>query len=627
MPETKKQLYSHHIFIFPFKWLSKNNRKGIFSEQTSLNLLDKFFPSGDDWVREPYKIDTPANYNEYNYFYDYVREALYDTKGELLHDAKSGTEQLLRHYHYVLNRSQNPTYNISVPGRGAPYSLDIDSILLQFYDTGIGILSFHLLNHNANQSQPEDILKINQFGRRLYPPFFNLPHDKVGTQAIFNHEGWDLPQSELAKGISLQISNEEVLEENWADYQAPDKFQENPFLLPKFISSLLPAAFLEAYKLKPVLDDRMFVVCWYGNDKLVKQLYKPSNSRQGKAAHGVEKNYLQASWWYKFIFVDGGDELTCQNEVMQAELVEQATYTRWANYGTFYGVTDYSFVLLTGSLEHLKKPWVAAPFLVTHLQTMYYKLAELVLLQRASVQRFSEEVTRISRLDEEEGHSVISKRVSSLYRQYIRFVNKIYFREATAQVQGIELYQLLQQQCRIEKQVKDLNGEIHELHNYALQMLEQERVKQEQEQTNQEIERNKRLEQLTLLGTVLLPPSLVLALYGVSQLNEVSKNCEVIVLQSLAVFILLVSGLSLGAYKCSHKTWKPILIVLLLAVMVGAIFSPIHFAQCKDCKPDTPKTDTELPEIREQLQSIQQQIQQLPLPLPVVVDTTKTISK
>jgi len=37
----------------------------------------------------------------------------------------------------------------------------------------------------------------------------------------------------------------------------------------------------------------------------------------------------------------------------------------------------------------------------------------------------------------------MSKKVSDLYLAYIRFVNKIYFREVTAYEQGIELYDML----------------------------------------------------------------------------------------------------------------------------------------------------------------------------------------
>ena len=59
-------------------------------------------------------------------------------------------------------------------------------------------------------------------------------------------------------------------------------------------------------------------------------------------------------------------------------------------------------------------------------------MAELVLVQRASMLRFSGEITKVSQLSNQDVEAV-SKRVSSLYKEYIRFVNQIYFREITAQ--------------------------------------------------------------------------------------------------------------------------------------------------------------------------------------------------
>jgi hypothetical protein len=615
--EGKEKLYSHHVFLFPFKWLPKKGNS-LFVEQTELSRLDKYFsPKSSGWRRDPYQLDKPAKYNEYNYFYDYVREALYDTHNSLLHDHESGAENLLRHYRYDVEPEEG-SYEITIPQKegGETYHLKIDSILLQFYDTGAGILSFHLLNRDPAKCKQDDILKINQFGRRIFPPFFQIPQKLVGDQGYFDYaEKWEPPiDSELAVKINLKINGKETFEEDWRQYEKSENLKKNPFLLPRFIGGLLPDAFVKAYSIVPVLDDRMFVVCWYGNDELTGEMYRQRNSQKESGGDGKDDppvaGYLLHPWWYKFVFVDSKDP-SCQNEAMQAELVGQVTNARWANYGTFYGVTDYSFVLLTGSLDHLKKPYVNAAFLVPHLQTMYYKLVELVLLQRAAVQRFSDEVTHISRLDTNEDYAAVSKRVGSLYRQYIRFVNKIYFREATAQVQGVELYRLLQQQCRIDKQVKDLDGEIQELHNYVLQ--------------GSEAQRGKRLEQLTLLGTILLPPSLIVGLYGVSILNEVNEVCELEVLW-LLFFLLLFSGLfSWRAYKSKARLAKWAFSILLGIVMAAAIFSPIYYVGRERCNPEPPPTEAELPLIREQLQSIQEQLKSLPPPLPAEEDTAKTI--
>jgi len=261
-----------------------------------------------------------------------------------------------------------------------------------------------------------------------------------------------------------------------------------------------------------------------------------------------------------------------------------------------------------------------AGFQVTHLQTIYYKLAELVLLQRASVQRFSDEVTHISRLDADD--EKLPEKVSSLYRQYIRFVNKIYFREVTAQTQGIELYQLLQKQARLEKQVKDLDDEINELHNYVLQTTEQKRLEQEKKLVEAESTRNRKLESLTLLGSIFIPPSILLAFYGVSILGEVHQPCLQHLLWALFGTMVLISWLAYMTYKSESAAWKFALGLVLLV----SLSSPAWIGPWVTCPPPPNSSDKELPQINKNLDQINTKlINTLTPPIPVVIDTTKSL--
>lgn len=92
--------------------------------------------------------------------------------------------------------------------------------------------------------------------------------------------------------------------------------------------------------------------------------------------------------------------------------------------------------------------------------------------------RFSGEITKVSQLSNQDVEAV-SKRVSSLYKEYIRFVNQIYFREITAQDQGIEMYNKLHSCLQMESYIKDLDGEIEELHQYISLMEDRERNKKQ----------------------------------------------------------------------------------------------------------------------------------------------------
>jgi hypothetical protein len=627
-----EKLFSSHIFLFPFKWEKRDlPEKVLFTNQVRLEQIDSFFPVKNQWIESPYKIDTLANYNEYNYFYDYVREVQYDTSNNSkplenspLYSKQAGNEQMLRHFEYQLNgksafyriETNDPTdeYNRKV------YELEVESILLQFYYTGVGILSFHLNNRKENQAGEKDILYINQYGRRIFPPFFGIPDKLVGLPALYEQKDFQnhLPTGkELAYSISLEIEGLDPLKEDWEHYTQYSKFEKDPFYLPQFISGLLPAGFVgssSTMKLSPVLDDRMFVVSWYGNNTITWRLYQSQENGSivippGRDASPKE-NFLLDPWWYQYLFVDANG-VTCQNELMQTELVRQATNARWAKYGTYYGVTDYSFVLLTSDLPTLQQEYVRAAFLVTHLRTIYYKLAELVLLQRASVQRFSEEVTLISRLDgEEEKDSTLSLRVESLYKQYIRFVNKIYFREVTAQVQGRELYQLLHHQCGLEKHVKDLDGEINELHNYVQQV--------------QERQRNDRLEVLTILGAVFLPPSLIFGVFGVSILGALDDQCLPRVLLGISGIALLTAGCSYLAYR-GQQLFKWLAGLFLVFGLFGPWMMVYFFPECK-AKPSPEQSKLLI--ILEEIQSIEQRLDEYKLetPVPVVIDTLKNAS-
>ncbi|MEM7660480.1 MAG: hypothetical protein AAF399_30535, partial [Bacteroidota bacterium] len=103
---SKGDLISRHIFLFPFKWENKvdnelasekntskkkrSGKKDSFSDKTDLEVFEKklirldteleHLP-GYGWERHAFELAHLNHYNEFNYFYDYVREVLYDLEG------------------------------------------------------------------------------------------------------------------------------------------------------------------------------------------------------------------------------------------------------------------------------------------------------------------------------------------------------------------------------------------------------------------------------------------------------------------------------------------------------------------------------------------------------------------
>ena len=314
-------------------------------------------------------------------------------------------------------------------------------------------------------------------------------------------------EKELAQSIWFEKAKTPLggYAEDFSRYKDATYFKEDPFLIPLFIEKLFPERFfsIKTEGAKPVFDDRMFVLCWYGNDSFAKKL---SENRE----------YLKDGWWYRFVFVDGSTK-TCQNDEMIEEQLKKSVNPRWSGYRTFYGASRYSFVCLTDTLKTLKTN--DAEFIVHHFQTIYYKMVELVLLQRACLLHFSDKVTDISsKLGGDE--TTLNQDVNVLYQEYIRFVNKIYFREITAQEQGIELYNLLQTQMGIAENVAALDNEIKELHDYVSLKEDRKRNELDNERNKLESQRNDRIEWLTKITTAFGIAGLIMAFFGMNYFGK-----------------------------------------------------------------------------------------------------------
>ena len=532
---TQEPLYSTHAFLFPFEWTYQKSNSQLLEDQTDLTRIEQLMAlDPSHWERRASWLQPQSlvQFNELVYFYEFVRPVLYD----------SGDDASLQRHYYYKPPAELFEYIIEIQG-GKTYRLEIDDIVISFFNTGVGVLAFHLLNKDQKQSAPQDILNINAFGRRVYPPFLSTNLELIGQQAFFQDDDWlrGLSNSQqfqnMAKAIRLEADLVPIIEEDFLSWVV----NQNPEREPELVQKLLPIPLREEVNFAPVLDDRMFTVSWYGNTQLVQYL-------KGDAP---EEGYKTNDWWYQYVFVDN-DGPTCPNLPWRKELLTNATNPRWisAEKGTYYGVSRYSFVTLTKEMSDD----FFAKVVCSHVQTMYYKISLLGLVQRACLLRFSQEVTAISQLPKKDPN--IGTRVSSLFKQYIRFVNKIYFREVTAQEQGIELYDILQNQMRLEKQVKDLEHEIQELHGYV-SMLEEEK-------------RNDKLDVLTYIGALFVVPSFLGTYFGVNNFKIAEEWLN------LSLLCAASAVLALAVVRSNRKMRVIWLVVLAILMIYTLIVYPLN---------------------------------------------------
>lgn len=502
--------FSRHIFMFAFKWnyvddskLHKNKKYRKFSEKIDLQKFDEKLTAlkrvkvsrdrqtqtqETAWQQELYKENHILDYNEYTYYYHNVRDAIY---GDNKHIPKK--DKKVNIYRYNLNEEDEAQYVIKVLQKDKQdsqescsekeYKLDITKIELKVYDSGVGILSFFA--ENNSETSIEAVNQINNYGRRIYPQFIEKNSGRLPTQKT--------KETFLANQHILKLGQDaanQYTEDYTSDYESEGNRISN------IIMGLLGKDFktgknaLRSHKeemiaVSPLIDDRMFVICWYANKELADQL------KQVKKIDDKDYySYIQNDKWYEFIFME--KEKSCRSKWMMQDILKEHTYERWIDYGTIYGMSYCSFVCMTDDSDF------AAKSISVHMNTIYYQMMCLALAQKASILRFEDELTDISNHSKD----IAIEAVEEVYQSYLQFINGIYFRDVTAQEQGIELYAMAQNLMRIDIDVRELKEEISQLFQYVSLRADKET--------------NKAINSLTYLNTLILVPSLITGFFGMN---------------------------------------------------------------------------------------------------------------
>lgn len=446
---------SYHNFTFPFQWSIKGTKERPLSEQIDLDKIK--FCSCENWTHATMQEedkDKNVLYDEKNYFYKFIHDTLYD-------DPQRKNHSLMRHFEWTVPQTKNGIRKDAVyiiETNKKTYKLQIDAVNINFYSTGVGVLSFYLYNYDY--TDPADVLEINQKGRRIFPPYI----ESVNDRRI------------IAKSLSIIIDGEVCYKEDFNLYNNKSESNKHAAFIEKLIHEV--AADVD---IMPVVDDRMFVQCWYKNDNWASEI-----------AGDEFPKFLHSDKWYEFVFIDENNDLSCLNQNMKNKIIEEATYKRWQLNSTLMGITRASVVYLTNNSNK-------QAFLNT-FETIYARMVEHILVQRASVLRFSGEITDITKQSDKH----LNEKVNALYKEYIRFVNQFHFREVTAQTPGIEIYKMLYDAFSIEKQVEKLDHEIKELYNYVT-------LQEESRASNI-------MSVLTWVATIALPITVIAGIFGMNNL-------------------------------------------------------------------------------------------------------------
>lgn len=509
MPE--KRIYSQHLFLFPFTIKSEELKS--LENPSSKNILQTIHKrlKESDWKYKPFQIaidksepritdyseDEIWAYNEHNYFHEFIHKTLYtETLPDALFDeAKNQVQPVSLFYEMDSFPNDETTYYIK-GDQPVHYTLKVDHASLRIFETGIGILSLTL--YNTCYQDFDAILKINDYGRRIYPQFLGLPKEK--ETPIDETKKSFFPDKIIFNACGLK-SEQEFKTEDF--FNKPNAYAEYLQLLLEPLNSNKDGI---VYKCKPVIDDRMFTICWHEHEPIINTL---------KVKKGESYTYEDSDDWYKYIYIDSGKYPLVQDINFKRELIKKSTYPRFTEWGTLFGITRYSFMCLCGIDTYNDFPY---KIVRNHMQKMYFQMCVLLLAQRASIIQFNNELEEISlELRADDGNNPNNKndktdnrnqstlrkleKLEQLNTRVINFKNRLVFDEITPQEQGIELYKIALENMEIPQQIKSLKSRIAELHLTADQIYE--RINHDEE-----VEQSKVAKIITVIGAIFLPLTL-----------------------------------------------------------------------------------------------------------------------
>ncbi len=501
--DKEEKIYSYHTFMFPFRWdkILKGDTKQLeeLDESDIANRIniDKDMNSRLEkagWVYNAFPFEentsktTNLDYNEYVYFHEFVRDAVYNINREF-------KENQTVYFYEKEYKDGAVSFKIL---DGQEFNLKLDGLSLRFYDTGVAILSFDI--KNTIYENLEDVLKINDYFRRVYPLFLgkNIPY----TQ--------DIKKAFLPDWIKIDIPNKPTIKE---DFDVYNNEILNKISLSKIIMDTLGDYFVENNEdnknkilVRPIIDDRMFVLSWFGNDDFITDL---STWDEYKEIYDYETN----NNWNRYIST-ASKEKSMSNKNLQKTYIKDITYAKRVDSKVLFGITRHSFVCLSK---------LSNSFSLEHTKTMYYQMFHLLLAQRASILRFSDEVSTLSNF-RGKNNKKLSLRTQSLYKHYIKFVNKLYFREVTAQSQGIEIYNQAQKSFNIPVEINNLDSEIEELHTY-INIIEDKESKAV-------------LDNIQYIGGILLVVSVITSFFGMNVGAESNFSSGVVYSVVLGSFVI-----------------------------------------------------------------------------------------
>lgn len=549
---------SYHVFIYPFTFEVNNQsttsgeerskasledalKSNKWSKMTSLDAILQNADLKDENRRQQYAV--------YRYFLPKASDNIFNM------DSKSDDCSI-----YTKDGASGSVYEIQMPDQSKKYSPKIEEIRLTIYQKlNIGLISFRM---HLDDGKIEDIQKVNQFGRRLFMPFYS------------NAEADSVPSCSLTAEkicIKWKDSSEPLVLTETAKTATPVRVTKDADALSGLSELIFGKESTDhsqkenRYHLTGILDDRMFTCCLIRDQSLSDHIGKHADKvvedffeSPATALKNADENYMKFAInhvydelydkLYSILYVDDG-EPSCQDRAMERQKLSEQFDTRWTRYGTIHGLTEYSMICITGEPEFLQYN-VIEPFLNEYTELARLGLAQLAAIhqQEKEIEEINEKIDPGKRMSDETIESI-----NKAWKKYTLFQNDMFIPEVTFQEQGRELYDLVKKSFRLNALNEYLNFELEHLH--ALAGMEADIASKESDRANAKA--NDRISYsiniMTVLGTGLALFALLQDSFGV---RDIFGNQAWDIGYRVIIFFIYVSGTLIITFGYGHMNPK-----------------------------------------------------------------------
>ena len=438
-------------FYFAWSFAAESGHQGDYLSKESLEKLGwKRLGKADDLCRRSSESAVPDihSYIDRYAVWQYLGNDARQIFGDLNPAGHSKEDEGFCH---IYTMEAGPSDRYIIKGRdnkreAFSYELVLEGLELHCYTFGCGVL---WIKTHGTFNEPKDTKRITEAGRRTCIPYIpdscdRAPHVNA-TKLILNIGDKHCVFDPVQSLEDVKNKKKPMLPEN-IDFFRPIRMGENG-----------------EFHAKPLNDDRMFVMELIRDRKLSLDLRSPGDGIRSWSANPTNKETVDfQKSIYEYVYIDMDDDCCCQDTQMCTELLNDAIMPRWADAGTIYAATNYSFVCLMDANPELNAS-VARVYL-----NQYIYIASLVLAQRMGLASYSQRAGRISAVprgkDKHKNSARSYRELAGLQREFVAFENQMLIGEISNQQPGIELYKLLSDQLRIGEEQESLNEQLGSLY-------------------------------------------------------------------------------------------------------------------------------------------------------------------